>query len=77
MSVKYLCKVLSPTGLSYYLFFYLLKKYLFTWLAVLGLSCGTPDLVPRPGVEPGLHWEHGVLAIGPPGKSLDSLIYEI
>ena len=29
------------------------------------------DLVPWPGIEPGpLHWQHGVLATGPPGKSL-------
>ena len=29
------------------------------------------DLVPQPGIEPRtLHWECGVLATGPPGKSL-------
>ena len=33
-------------------------------------SCGMWDLVPWPGIEPGpLHWEHGVLTTGPPGKS--------
>ena len=35
-----------------------------------GLSCGTQDLVPDQGLNLGsLHWEHGVLATGPPGKS--------
>ena len=34
-------------------------------------SCGVWDLAPLPGTEPGpLHWECGVLATGPPGKSL-------
>ena len=34
------------------------------------LSCGTWDLVPWSGMEPRpLHWEWGVLATGPPGKS--------
>ena len=34
------------------------------------LSCSMWDLVPWPGIEPGpLHWECGVLATGPPGKS--------
>ena len=57
------------------------KKKLKTYLAWLGLShgtgvfnCSTWDLVPRPGIEPGpLHWERGVLATGPPVKSLVSL----
>ena len=52
----------------------LLYIYLF---AVLDLSCGTRslrcsmwDLVPCQGLNPGpLHWELGVLATGPPGKS--------
>ena len=60
--------------------------YLFT-LAALGLSwgmwdlrfgmwtlsCSIPDLVPQPqesNLGP-LHWECGVLATEPPGKSLD------
>ena len=38
------------------------------------LSCSMWDLVPWPGVEPRpLHWECGVLATGPPGKSLSVL----
>ena len=38
------------------------------------LSCGMQDLVPWPGIEPGpLHWEHGVLTAGPPGKVLPLL----
>ena len=37
-------------------------------------SCGIRDLVPDQGPKPvPLHWEHGVLAPGPPGKS-DSII---
>ena len=31
--------------------------------------CGMWDLIPWPGVESG-HWDHRVLAIGSPGKSL-------
>ena len=31
------------------------KIYLFIYLAVLGLSCCVPDLVPWPGIEPGPH----------------------
>ena len=50
-----------------------LKKYLLIYLALLGLSCSMWDLVPRPVVELGpLHWEWGVLATGPPGKSLNT-----
>ena len=34
------------------------------------LGCGMWDLVPWPGIKPRpLHWEGGVLATGPPGKS--------
>ena len=55
------------------LFFYLLIKkilFLFIWLlwafvAAYGIQ------FPNQGSNPGsLHWEHGVLATGPPGKSL-------
>ena len=55
------------------------KKYLFgctrsqlqhVGSSVWCLSCGTQDLVPWAGIEPrALHWELGVLATGPPGKS--------
>ena len=53
------------------------KKQIFIYLAAPGLSCsiwtlscGMWDLVLRPGIKPGpLHWECGVLATGPPGKS--------
>ena len=39
-------------------------------MAALGLRCGTWDLVPCQGLNPvPLHWELGVLATGPPGKS--------
>ena len=44
------------------------------YLASLDLSCGTWDIwFHDKGLNlcP-LHWEHGVLAVGPPGKSLDS-----
>ena len=35
------------------------------------LSCRMRDLVPQPGLNLGpLHWEHRVLATGPPAKSL-------
>ena len=48
----------------------LMFKIFFIYLAVPGLSCGTWDLVPDQGSNPDpLHWEHGVLATGPPGKS--------
>ena len=34
-----------------------------------GLSCSMWDLFPDQGCNPGpLHWEHGILATGPPGK---------
>ena len=46
-------------------------KYLFVYLAALGLSCGLWDLVPEQEWNPGpLHWEHRVLTMVPPGKSL-------
>ena len=62
--------------------FSLKKKYLFTWLhqvlvvcGIQALSWGMWNLVPWPGIEPGpLHWKQGVLAMGPPGKSLTSLL---
>ena len=39
-----------------------------------GLEWG--GLVPRPGIEPGpLHWEHRVLATGPPGKPPKYCVY--
>ena len=43
---------------------------LFNYLAVLGLAaCGIQ--FPEQGMNPGpMHWECGVLATGPPGKSL-------
>ena len=37
---------------------------------MLTLSCCMWNLVPWPGIECLLHWEFGVLATGPPGKSL-------
>ena len=48
------------------------------WIIFLGFiffaACGMWDILPWPGMEPPpLHWEHGVLALGPPGKSLDSV----
>ena len=55
------------------------KKCLFIWLHwVLLAAYGTFgwvmwDLVPWPGIKPGpLHWELGILAIGPTGKSPSS-----
>ena len=50
------------------------NTYIFIiYLAALGLSCSMWDLVPWPETEPGpLHWKHGVLTTGPPGKSSES-----
>lgn len=43
----------------------------FFHLAVPGVSFGVWDLIPRPGIEPvlRLHWEHKVIASGPPETS--------
>ena len=53
------------------------------YLSVPGLSCGTWALkklwhvgykFPDQGSNPGpLNWVHGVLSIGPPGKSLNDI----
>ena len=59
-----------------FFYIFLMFIYLFIWLH-RGLSCYTWDLCccmwdqfPDQGLSPGpLHWEHGVLAAGPPGKS--------
>ena len=41
------------------------------------LSCSMWDLVPDQRSKLGpLHWEHGVLATGPPGKSLVCVLEE-
>ena len=64
---------------AFYLF--ILNIYIFIWLCQVLVvankifSCTTWDLVPLLGNEPGgsiqcLCWGHGVLATGPPGKSL-------
>ena len=61
---------------------FLIKKVIYlldyggSWLWHAGslvAACGIefPDLALNPGP---LHWEHGVLATGPPGKSLVSLV---
>ena len=54
------------------IFIYLAAPNLsFYYLTMLCLSCRMQDLVTWPGIEPSsLHWEWGVLATGPPGKSL-------
>ena len=49
---------------------------LFIFLAASGLSCIMQDLVPWPGMGP-LCWERGVLATGPPGRSLGGLLTQI
>ena len=63
---------------QYILFLYafsliLLLFFKSIYLAVLSLSCGMQNLVSWPGVTPRapfpLHWECGVLATEPPGKS--------
>ena len=44
---------------------------IFIYLAVPSFSCDMWDLVSQPGIKPiPLHWKRGVLATGPPGKSL-------
>ena len=57
---------------------FIFYNILFIYLAVLGLSCSTQDLVvvvygiqfPDQGSNSrALHWEHRVLATGPPRKS--------
>ena len=51
------------------------KKNVFIYLAALGLNCSMWDLVPQSGIEHGcLHWQHYVLATGPPGKSLITVL---
>ena len=63
----------SPGSVSFFVCRFVFNIY----LAVLGLSCSLQtvsysmwDLVPEQGSDPGpLHWEHGVLTTGPPGKS--------
>ena len=56
--------------LEFYCFLNILKN-LFIYLTAWGLSCGMLFL--DQGLNPGpLHWEHRVLATGPPGKSLES-----
>ena len=48
--------------------------YLFIWLFLaLAAACGIK--FPDQGLNPGtLHWEHRVLAAGPPGKSLEKTL---
>ena len=41
------------------------------------LSCGMWDLVPWPGTELGMHWEHEVLVTGLPGKSQHSSFFSL
>ena len=74
MYISYLCSFLKK-----YWFIYLAASGLNCFHVACGIfSCGMRtlsssmwDLVPWPGIEPGpLHWKHGVLATGPPGKSL-------
>ena len=45
--------------------------FLVTACELLVAAC-MQDLVPGPGIKPGpLHWEHGALPTGPPGKFPD------
>lgn len=44
-------------------------SFVFIYLAVPGLGCGMPDLVPHPGVEPASRVRaEGCLTSGPPGE---------
>ena len=50
---------------------FLKNMYFLIYLAALGLSCDTRDLVSLPGIKPrSLHCKCGVLATRSPGKSL-------
>ena len=53
---------------------YVFKNYVFIYLAVLGLSCSMWICFPDQRSNPGrLHYEHKILATGPPGKYEESL----
>lgn len=76
--------VQPPAGL-YYSKLFVCFKYLFTYLALPYLSCGKRSILvavygvwfPNQGLNPGpLHWEHRVLAIGQPDKSLKITLIE-
>ena len=58
-------------------FFYLIKYlFIFIYLPAPGLSCVMCGLIPDQGLNPGpLHYECGILATGPPGKSLHLKMY--
>ena len=64
--------IITTTAVLLYFF---LKMLYFTWLRwvlvvacrLLVVACGVSDQGSHPGP---LHWEHGVLATGPPGKFL-------
>ena len=44
-------------------------SFVFIYLAVPGLGCGMPDLVPHPGMEPASRVRaEGRLTSGPPGE---------
>ena len=53
---------------------YLASTFLiFFPFSFLVVQCNTWDLFPWPGIDPSpLHWEHGVLATGPPEKPLST-----
>lgn len=53
---------------------YVFKNYVFIYLAVLGLSCSIWIYFPDQRSNPGrLHYEHKILATGPPGTYEESL----
>ena len=57
----------------YFKVFFNISVFVFIYLAVPGLSCGTRDLVPHPGMEPVSRvWAEGVLTAGPPGEASGS-----
>ena len=67
--------------LLFFPFIFKILKYLFIYLPVLGLSHSTQDpwsslwhagysSLTRDQTQEFLHWEHGVLATGPPEKSI-------
>ena len=70
----FLLWVKNQSFFFFFFFFNIYLFYLFIWLFLaLAAACGIK--FPNQGLNPGpLHWEHRVLAAGPPGKSQESVV---
>ena len=69
---------MCPPFQSFFIFFFnIYLFYLFIWLFLaLAAACGIK--FPDQGLNPGpLHWEHRVLAAGPPGMSLNPFLKQV